>query len=208
MRVWITLVAVYLAMFLCSCEDTGNPLVPCLHPLYADTDREFDPALVGSWTDEDAYVTFTFVKQGDAAYKLTVTEPEQEKPVAADFEVHLVRIGSQYFLDFYPGAPNVGDDFYRLHLLPVHTIARITVEPEHLQLSLLDSAWLKKQMDNKSVQLDSNKVDGDVILAATTEELQGFVDRFATDDDAFPNPLKLHRAKPASEEGEQNADPR
>lgn len=83
--------------------------------------------------------------------------------------------------------------------------ARIAIEQERLQLSLLDSAWLKKQVDDKSVDVEFHRIGGDVILTGTTEELQSFADRYATDEGAFANPLELHRIEPGAGEKEENS---
>ncbi len=201
MKAWKALLPLGLALLLVSCdgEDEGNPLVPCLHPLFAEHDSEFDPALVGAWTEKTGEVTFAFAKSGDTAYKLTVTEREGEKEESAVFEAHLVRLGASVFLDFYPEAPKIGDDFYKLHLMRAHTMATVLLTGDELSLRFLASGWLKKRLDDKSVQIDYEKTDDSIVLTALTADLQDLAYRYANDEEAFSDTLELHRVEEATQ---------
>lgn len=201
MRICKALLPVGLALLLTSCDGgTGNPLVPCLQPLFTEADVDFDPTLVGSWADEKGDVSFTFEKSGKTGYRLTVTEKEAERDVSGIFESHLVRLGGFQFLDFYPEPPEIGDCFYKFHLMRAHTIARVWVEREHVRLALFNSKWLNQRIDEKSVQIEYRKVGDSVILTASTLDLQDLAFRYANDEDAFPDPLALQRTKDAAEQ--------
>ena len=196
MRISRTLLAVGLALLLVGCDaDPSNPLVPCVQPLYTDVDLDFDPTLLGAFRNKDGDLTFVFEKQGDNEFKLTVHEEEGEKKFSGRFEAHLVRLGSYWFLDFYPGALEVGDSFYRLHWVRAHTIARVWIENDTLRLGFLSSRWLKQRLEDRSVDIDHREVDDSIVVTAPTRDLQDLVFRYATDPEAFGEPLDLHRAK-------------
>ncbi len=196
MKICKTLLTVGLAFLLSGCHiDNDNPFVPSLRPLFAKVDLDLDPRLVGTFSDEKGEVTFAFKEQGDTAYQLTVKEEEGGEEASGVFEAHLVRLGGFWFLDFYPEPPQVGDDFYKFHLMRAHTFARISIENDAVRLRFLRSEWLKKRMEDKSVEIDHQEVDDDILLTASTTELQNLLFRYASDDKAFGEALELHRAK-------------
>jgi hypothetical protein len=188
-----------LVLLLAGCDGgpAGNPLVPCLHPLFTQADLDFDPALVGVWAEKEGEVTFTFQKSDGMAYQLTITEDE----ASAQFQAHLVRLGGFWFLDLYPDAPEA-DEFSKLHLLRAHSIARVWLVGDRLRLGFLDSKWLREKIEEKSVQMDHQKLEGAIVLTAATDDLQGLVFRYANDENAFPKPMELERKWDREEPGE------
>ena len=184
MRALKLTVALGLAVLLAGC-------VPSLHPLYTEEDLVYDPALVGTWTEEGGKDSWTFQKSGDNAYNLIYTE----EGVPARFDAHLVRIGEFLFLDTYPGEPDIKNDFYLLHLIPAHTFSRIRMEGHVLSYAMLDLDWLKKMISEKKVDIGHEKMEGGILLTAPPKELQGFFIKYAEDNKAFPDPRELHRQK-------------
>lgn len=165
--------------------------VPSLHPLFTEDDLVYDPALVGTWADQDGENTWTFQKFGDNVYNLIYTE----EGVPARFDAHLVQLGEFLFLDTYPGEPNIKNDFYLIHLIPAHIFSRIEMEGDTLRYAMLDLDWLRRMISEKKVTIGHEQVDGGVLLTATTAELQEFFIKYADDDKAFPDPNELHRQK-------------
>ncbi len=199
MRIGTALLPLALALILVGCDgpEIPNPLVPSLQPLFTDADLDFDPALLDSFMDEKGEVTFTFAKLADTSYRLTVKELEGDKEVSGNFQAHLVRLGGYWFLDFFPDGPDIGDDFYKLHLLRAHSFARIWLQGDRLRIGLLSSDWLKKKIDEKSVEIDHQLADDSLLLTASTRELQDLLFRYATEEKAFGEPLDLHRCTDA-----------
>lgn len=183
-----------LLIFASGCE-FGNlaPFLMSNHPLYAESELEFDPELVGSWVNEEGDVSFVFEKTGETAYGLTVVEKEGEKEESGEFQAHLIHLGAFQFLDFYPDDLSEGSEFFRSHFLRAHTIARVSVGRDQVELRFLSSEWFGKRLEDKSVDAAYEVLGGTPVLTGTTEEVQRFVDRFANDDEAFPDPLKMTR---------------
>jgi len=166
-------------------------VVPSLHPLFTEKDLVFDPALVGTWAEEDQEETWIFLKSGDKAYDLIHTA--QGLPVK--YQAHLGRLGEFRFLDVYPREPEVKNDFYKLHLIPVHTFWRIWMEGDLLRIAMLDPDWLKNMIAQKKVKIAHERLENRILLTASTQKLQKFVLQYAEDVKAFPDPGKFHRRK-------------
>jgi hypothetical protein len=172
--------------------------VQSLNPLYTEGDLVFEPKLVGVWAeDADAKERWTFEQSGEKAYKVTY-ETEEKRGV---FEVHLLRLGEQLYLDFYPDKAAMEamgeNDLYKFHWLPVHTFARVyQVEPE-LSLAFMDPDWLSKKLEADAGAIAHVRRDDDqLILTASTPALQAFVKKYAGEAFGDEDPDKLQRIKP------------
>ena len=197
----VSLVAILLIGVLASgCDDGGSPFVLSIHPLYTKLDLDFDPALLGNWVDDEGDVRFIFEKTAELEYKLTVIERDGQQESKAEFDAHLVRLGRAYFLDICPKSLEGGSEFYRAHLIPAHTIARLTVEPDKVSLAFLSAGWLKKHIEDKSVDAAHESATGTLILTCATDDLQHLVDLYANDGAAFPDPLDIQRTEEKTKE--------
>ncbi len=172
------------AIFLCGC-------VPSLHPLFTDKDLVFDPALVGTWVDEDGKDTWKFRKSGESAYELVYTENEEP----AKFQAHLLKLGDFLFLDIFPEDPGMKNGVYKGLLIPAHGFSRVWIEGDSVRLAYLDPDWLKQMIDKKHVKIDHDFIDKTIILTAQTKKLQNFALKYAEDAEAFPYKAVLHRRR-------------
>jgi hypothetical protein len=77
----------------------------------------------------------------------------------------------------------------------------VEINEDSIQLAFLSASWLEAKMDEKSVDTPCVKVDDELLLTGTTEEVQEFVFSYASNDEAFANPVLLER-HPAGEEGQ------
>lgn len=166
-------------------------VVTSLHPLFTEKDVIFDPALIGTWVEENEKETWTFQKAGDYTYDLFY-EGEGE---SAKFEAYLVRLRKFEFLDIYPREPEIKNDFYKLHLIPAHTFSRIWKDGDVLRIAMLDPDWLKGLIAQKKVKIAHERLDDRIILTASTKELQNFLLKYAENVNAFPDPAELRRQK-------------
>jgi hypothetical protein len=187
------------------CDSDGNPFVVSLQPFYTQLDLEADARLNGMWSDKEGDVTFS-IEQGtekgkENEYRVVVKEKEEEQEVSGEFEARVVRLGGSDFLDLYPESSKEGNDFYRLHFMRAHTIARVDIQEDSIQLAFLSASWLKAGLDEKSVDTPCMKVDDSLLLTGTTEDLQELVFSHTNDDEAFGDPLLLEK-QPAKEEGQ------
>ena len=172
--------------------------VPSLNPLYTAEDLVFEPKLVGVWAEkEDSEERWTFEKAGETAYRVVYEDEDEKRGV---FEVHLLRLGENLYLDFFPDDEAMknldGNDLYKFHWLPAHTFARVfRVEPE-LEMAFMNPDWLDKELEADAKLIDHVRRGDNLVLTASTKALQEFVREHA--DVAFGDkePSKLRRIKP------------
>jgi len=173
--------------------------VPSLHPLYTKEDVFIEPALVGTWVTNDESEIWRFEISGDGyqlSHSVRKSRPpedgnrEAEQFETAEFEARLVRIGNYLFIDLFPEEPEIEDDLYKIHLLPVHTILRVWLEGDALSMAMLDHDWLKKEIEGGRIRIAHEPWDDgkSILLTASSKELQGLVAQYAEDRNAFPEP--------------------
>lgn len=183
--------------------------LPSLHPLYTEDTLVFREELLGHWTDQqgEEESTWHFTRGEGKLYQLTHTD---SKGKAGYFEVGLVQLGDQYFLDLYPDARRTDlpedeeflkkpwflegmNELTQFHLLPAHTFVRVRWEGALLQLEWLGSEWLDDLFKKKRTAIRHEEVDGQTVLTASTQELQKFLTKYGSEDRAFSDLAILSR---------------
>lgn len=169
--------------------------VPSLHPLYTDEDLRYDPNLLGEWRETEGQERWQFqpvsLPTGGTAYRLIHTDCEG---VTGEFDVRLVNVGGQQFLDLFPTEAEArGNDFYRGHFQPVHTFVRLTQTQSELRLGYLKSEWLNEQFKAHPEALRHERVNGEIVLTAQPKELQRFLLLHLATPGAFDETLVLTR---------------
>jgi hypothetical protein len=177
------------------CEDGGSEFAVSLQPFYSEADLQEDPLLAGSWRDKEGDVSFTFEQSAPKEYKLVISEKEGEKETSGEFEAHIVRLGGNLFLDLFPKSIQEGDEFYRIHFVRGHSIARIEIGLDSSQMTFLSARWLQRKIEEKSIDTPHEKVDGSLLLTGAVEEVQDLVFLHAEEEGAFSEPLTLERQR-------------
>ena len=178
------------------CDD-GAGFALSLHPFYSQLDVQSDERLAGSWTDNNDDMTFTFKKGEGKEYKLVVVETKEAGKSYSEFEVHLLRLGPYWFLDFYPTTETEENIFWHMHVFRAHSAARIERSEDTMRMAFFDGGWLQKQIDEKTVDISHQTTDGMLVLTATTEEVQRLLYLHANDDNAFPDTVTLTKDEEA-----------
>lgn len=152
-----------------------------IHPVYTDADLVFEPALVGSFGDGEEI--WEFEQQDERSYVLTVTEAEEESP---RYEVHLARVGDLLLMDFYPEPSDAKvDEYLGMLLAPLHTFALVeAIEPD-LVLKTLNMQFVEKLLQENPAALKHEIEDDNLIITASSKELQAFVQKYAGDEKAW-----------------------
>ncbi len=177
------------------CDSGGNPFVMSLQPFYTKVDLEADPGLVGTWRDDEGYVSFTFQQGTEKEYTLVLKEREGGQETSSEFEVHLMRLGGSWFIDFFPKGNSGVDEFYRVHFFRGHSIARVELGQDSMQMSFLNASWLSARIYEKSIDTPHERADETLLLTGTTEEVQELAYLYANDEKAFAEPLSLERTR-------------
>jgi hypothetical protein len=156
----------FLALLLAGC-------LPSLHPFYNDKTLIFKEELIGKWMGDDGDF-WQFRRAGEKEYELRIINDEDE---AGRFSAHLTEIKGLMFLDLFPDSKVLEDldDFYKIHLFPVHTFLKVDRISPSLQLRMVDYEKMEKILENDPNVLKHEIVDDRILLTASTEELQDFV---------------------------------
>jgi len=147
--------------------------LPSLHPLYNDKTLIFREELIGKWVDDNGGF-WQFRRGGEKEYKLRLFEENEEIGL---FSAHLIEIEGLMFLDIFPdsNALEKMNDFYKIHLLPVHTFMKVDRINPNLQLRMVDYEKIENMLENDPNILKHEILDDRIVLTAGTEELQHFV---------------------------------
>jgi len=174
--------------------------IPSLHPLYTLDDCVFDSNLLGEWEEEDSDNTWTFTKLKDDSYNLAYVEDA----ILSNFYIHLVKLGDDMFIDFFPNGDDVEcevNDFFLTHEIYVHSFGKVTINEKEVEISLFDYGWIEKLFEQHKIRIPHevlkypNDNDEKILLTASTEELQAFVKKYSDDENAFIEPTILKRNK-------------
>lgn len=196
-----------------------NSCIPSLQPLYTADKLVLLNGLTGVWqadkgeTDQNGKSkkpeVWTFRKGEDKSYLLI---HEDEEGLVAAFDVHVVKLGNHYFMDFFPG--NLPDDenvnsigkifkdpsqmngFLKYHLLAVHTFAKVELSGKTLKINMFDPDFLKNLLERQQIRIKHEKTENGYILTAPSTDLQKFVEKYAEEKEAFlDDPVVLNLKK-------------
>lgn len=189
---WRIILAVAVMIAMSSCIFT-------FHPLHSDDVLVDIPGLEGSFIDHHNFFgastldssIWTFENEGKGEYTLEITE----EGGAGSMEVHAVKLGGEYFLDFLVSEAATEDipDFVLWHLVPMHTFAKVRVIDNRLELMYINAKWAQENLEKHRIRIEhetrkNNNETEFILLTASTEDLQKFAAKYADFDDAFEDP--------------------
>lgn len=161
-------------------------VVESIYPWYTARDVTFDPALVGRWVEADAAADsldgWTFEKAGANGYWLTTVDGRNTNR----YEMHLFRLGQRRFLDVCSTNRVAGQ-------VPTHYLLTVSSVDPALQMATLKYDWLTKLLEKNPGALrhlivpdgSGETNDAQLVLTASTKELQTFLLQHAGDTNAF-----------------------
>jgi hypothetical protein len=175
--------------------------VKSLHPFFRENEVIFKKELLGSWLGEDS--TQWKIEQGRKTtglfkpdipgnfYVFTYTD----KNGTSRFQVRMFPVAGHLFLDFYPEKVESSSDMMAAHLVPMHTVARVEIAAGRVVLRWYNEEWLiglfkqnKIRIAHEKIPIEGGKIEGheyQVVLTASTEELQKFMLKYSDDPKAF-----------------------
>ena len=129
-------------------------------------------------------------------YRLVVTDHGK----TGEFEARLLTLGDMLFLDLYPEEAGFKDinrnDLYQWHLLPTHSFLRVRQVEPTLEMAFIDTDWLEEYVEQHPSSIRHEVARGDdIVLTASTKELQEFVVTHAKE--AFTDFSSLTRVRSA-----------
>lgn len=168
------------------------------YPLYNKSDLFPNSLLLGEWISDDSEVwKFNYShlsgkkNQSDStSYVLTVQEEDENEPGNSTLDVHILKLGGHYFLDFYPGKFDA-EKIYDFHFIPVHTFAKVEFKDDKAIIKWFDPEWLKELIEQNKIRIRHEENEMNILLTASTKELQKFVTKYVNSEDAFSDDLKV-----------------
>lgn len=175
------------------------------YPLYSEKDLFPNDYLLGNYfTNDTLSWSFNFQKKkvGDievadsTGYELRVIE-EKDSSFISDFSVHLIRINGELIADFYLEDYTKKKDvkLFDLHIIPVHTFAKVSIKGDQLSFNWFDGDWLEKQIKGNKVRISHENNEEFILLTAKSSELQKFLKKYLHSDDAFKDGLEIKLTK-------------
>ena len=144
---------------------------------------------------ETSKETWEFTKAGDKLYQLAQTDAEGRK---AAFEARLFKLKDHLFLDLYlikvEGDDLKANAWASISLVPAHLLLRVEQIEPALKLAAMNPDWMQKHLKQHPNALAHRVVsDGNIVLAASTDELQKFVLAHLDDKDFIGGAMELKR---------------
>jgi hypothetical protein len=177
-----------------------------IHPFFNEATSL--PGAGGRWvSEEEDPDTLELAEAGADTWTARLIEADGESSTAL---VRFGRVGGELFWDMTAEVPKTPGGLVALHLVPVHSVARVRLDGDRLEVTPLDSRWLAEAIADGRVGLacvDPDEKGGgdDVLLTASTAELEGFLASWGGDPEAFADTTVYHRAGevPSVPEGER-----
>lgn len=224
-------ISAFVAVFLL----LANGCIPSLQPIYTEDKLVAIKELPGTWVDAANELNFTQQKTVMGEKKdVQVTVHQQQKETwrfkadgdkryqlihidnngnAAAFDIHVIKLGSDFFMDFYPtsmpnedelkqdaGIGNLVKELEKMnslkafHVYPVHNFAKLEVGQKQLKITMFDPDFLKNLLENQQIRIKHEKTEEGFILTASSQELQKFAEKYAHVKEAFlDDPIVLNR---------------
>ncbi|HTL15799.1 MAG TPA: hypothetical protein VL793_01110 [Patescibacteria group bacterium] len=167
-------------------------VVTSVHPYYLTKDVQYQPALVGQWTNAEASdECWTFEKQGSEGYRLDYLS--NGKHTALD--VRFFKLNGQSFLDL--GGLDKDCDIAPPPV-PSHLLLRVNQLSPTVQLAPLNHDWLKSVLQNdpkalRHLMIGNTPDDQRVVLTADTTELQHFLVKHLEEQTVWKDRFELKR---------------
>ena len=152
-----------------------------LYPLWDKEHLASEPALVGTWANEEKSEFIQIKEESYRNYLAVYSIRDGEKSSQSSFTMHMVRLEGALFLDFEPEQnaleARLKPELY-LPLVNAHFFARADVQGDELRFAVLDDTAFLNKIKNEKIDLRlerPNPAADDYILSAKTEEIQKFL---------------------------------
>ncbi|NQU84641.1 MAG: hypothetical protein HQ541_02665 [Mariniphaga sp.] len=166
------------------------------YPLYTEKDLFENDLLTGTWVDDDQ-TEWMFEhplknknkpeSADKTSYKLTLQYKEFENSGDSSFDVKVVKLDNNYFLNFYLNEYYDGEffDFAQFSVIPVHTFAKVEFEDDVVKIKWFAQDWLRNLSEQNKIRIHYEKNDDYILLTAKPKELQKFVTKYVNSDERF-----------------------
>jgi len=180
-----------LFLFICSfciLSTAYSQKVLSLYPLFTEQDAVLIPEIEGLWSIPDFDMTVSFQKAGDNFYLLRYGSETN----ASTFEAVFVKIKDEIYLDLSGVmSDTLGDEDYRNTFIAVHSLYKIQMSKETLQLYEANYSWFYNWAMKSNLALKYEWVKNAMLLTYKTDELKSFIAEHSNEQEIFKNSLSL-----------------
>jgi hypothetical protein len=170
-----------------------------LNPLYQEDDLLEMPEVLGLWQDADDGKEFvSFEEYEDRKYLFRYMEGKSDfsddDSVSLSFEAGILKVGDHYFIDLYPYYDdNELDEEYYLsrNFIPTHSFIKIDWDYEKMVLYMFSYDRLKELFEQNRIRIRHQMFDDYIVITASTDELQKFIQKYSDDENVFDDPGKF-----------------
>jgi hypothetical protein len=186
-------------------------ILSSLFPLFKESDLIRDDRIIGSWLAEQRedyieYWTFEWLDTAETGqgffgqdewaeyntgktYRVTVSENSLEQ----DFAANLLELDGKTYIDFYPVDFEIEHNFLAWHMVPVHLFAQIEIAGNKLIFYWFDPDYFAEQIEQNKVKISHVNNNGQILITASTNELQKFVKKYGRDVINYSEPDTIPR---------------
>lgn len=199
-KIFLLSTFIFLLIFISGCLTT-------LHPIFTEKDLVYKPELTGNWkTKNDNNEGWAEIsplakeKSIELPGKISsirdkgylVIYKNKDGNVFGRYIAFLARIGKHLYFDYYPmpmESEKKEDEFYMQHFVKMHTPYRVDIVKDGgFELSQLEGSYLDKLIEEKKIRIRHElNSDGNVVITASTEELQQYILKYGDDPGIIRN---------------------
>jgi hypothetical protein len=164
-------------------------LVLSLNPVYDGDTIGWDPALLGSWQDDDDRSSMDIERGEWKSYRIKYVHTIETGTLTG----YLTSIGNDRFLDVMPARGEDRGSF----LVPVHAIVRVELDGDRLQVVPLSYDWIKDRMTARTPVAGLAAVfdqKENVLLVPPTAALRSWLRKQPKDGAMFGAPAVFTRS--------------
>jgi hypothetical protein len=104
---------------------------------------------------------------------------------STEFQLHLVELDGKTYIDFFPEQWGSDNTILGFHLMGVHTFAKVDIENDSIVINWFDTEWFANKLESKKIRIKHEKNSANILLTAQPKELQKFVSKYSSDEEAF-----------------------
>jgi len=175
------------------------------YPIYTEKDLFPNDYLLGNFLSEDS-IGWSFTHQTKKVKEMDVTDStgywlkvdeEKDSSFISTFQVHLIRVDGVLLADFLLDDYTKKKDLrlFDLHIIPVHTFAKVILKGDSLTFKWFNGDWLEKLIKENKVRIRHENNGEFILLTAKSYELQKFVRKYLNSEDAFKDGLEVKLSK-------------
>ncbi len=179
-------------------------VIRSIHPFYQPSDLLEKAEIIGTWdiqfkkepsnNIEENRIDRWVIKPSKSDSKLYEIEMHRKGKPTSNFTVGLFKINGQHYLDFFP-EDLLDDDkieaspLFYLHIQPVHSLARIDFTAGSMEIKWFNEKKLRELFRQNKIKIKHETTgsggDEEYVLTASTDDLQKFISKYGSAEDAF-----------------------